>query len=382
MNSTIKKILSVILVAISLINLLFPILSNFHIYTDKFDPKAYEVKYNNSQYVIPQSKHPISDEELLSYAGYRYATGLNPILINSDHPPLGKYLIGWFTLLTGNNRVVSLFFGLGVILIVCFAIWLLTKSFLLVTLGLFMLSVDTVLLDQIIYSPVLDIIQVFFLMLYILFFIYWLKYKKMRIMILMGLSLGAFASVKIYFPAIILLGFSIFFLFIIKKPSKQIVTFFLTNILLSFIIYTVTYASFFLHGNSIRAFFGAQKWIFLFWKNNSINTGEYFGNIVPLVLFNKWHVWWGTKGYISFVHWSIFWPLFFILGVLSSIFLITKKKSKQDNHQAGLLLSLWVIIAVAYLMFIPVSPRYLMIIYCPMYITIAIFIKRFFPKYV
>lgn len=385
-----KKIIAAILALISIYNIGLPIINNFGLYTEKFNPKLYEKKYNNSQYVIPQSKQPISDEELLSYAGYKYATGLNPILINSDHPPFGKYIIGWFTLITGNNRIVSLFFGFSTLVITMYIIWLLTKSYLLVALGFFMVSVDTIFLDQILHSPVLDIIHVFFLLLYFLLCIKWLEKKSLPLLIAMGLTLGAFASTKLYFPAIVLLFFSSGFLILLKKPLKKVGFFFVINVGVAFLFYLASYTSLFLHGNSLRAFFGAQKWIFLFWRNNSINTGEYFGNILPLVLFNKWHVWWGTQKYISFEHWTIFWAVFFIFGIIAAgyfIFinrnmLLWQAKKIQVKDEPALLLSLWTVVAVAYLMFIPVSPRYLMIIYFPMYITITCAIKKILATYV
>ncbi len=389
-NELFKKIVLIILTCISAYNLLFPIFTHSQIFTQRFVPLVYEKKYNNSQYVIPQSKTPISDEELLSYAGFKYATGLNPILINSDHPPFGKYLIGWFTLLTGNNRVVSLFFGGGVIILLCSIIFFLTQSYLLTALGLFMLSVDSIFLDQLLYSPVLDIIHVFFLLLFFLFFLFWLKNKCNVLIISMGLTLGAFASTKLYFPALILLAYTTVFLLLIRKSIKLVITFFCTNLVIGFIFYMMTYTSFFLHGNSLRGFFGAQKWIFLFWKNNSINTGAYFGNMLPLILFNRWRVWWGTQKYIPFVHWTLFWPAFFSIGFIASVWFVyqyatsmrLKKNKLKQADQPELFLSLWIIIATIYLMFIPISPRYLMIIFFPMYITIALFAKRLFPKYV
>ena len=180
-----KKNLSLIAILIffivAAINIINPIRQNFGLFTERFNPKLYEKKYNNSQYVIPQSKNPISDEELLSYAGYRYATGTNPILINSDHPPLGKYIIGWFTLLTGNNRSVSAFFAFCNLILVFSIIYFLTKSTLLSSFGMLLLSFDSMFVDQIIHSPILDIIQVFFLILYFLFLILWLKKQKWRL---------------------------------------------------------------------------------------------------------------------------------------------------------------------------------------------------------
>lgn len=389
-----KLILTIVLFSIAAFNFILPISTNWNKFTEKFNPKVYEKKYNNSQYVIPQSKTPISDEELLSYAGYRYALGMNPVLINSDHPPLGKYIIGWTTLLFNNNRIVSLLFAIGNILLLSLIVYKLTKSLLLVALGALFLSLDTVFLDQIIYSPILDIIHIFFIMLYLFLLIKWSQKQKPLYIILLGITLGSIAAIKIYFSAIIgIIVTTIFFITVTKKIGKSLLK---SSIVFAFsiFVYSLTYFMFFLDGNSLRGFLGAQKWIFLFWKNNSVASADYYGNIVPFVLFNQWKVWWGDKQYISFEHWSLFWSITFILGILISSFfilLLTKEfilKKKLPTIVNPLftysltLFSFWSILYTIYLCFIPVSPRYLMMIFFPMYIVIILFIKVKLIKYV
>lgn len=378
-----KKILTVILFSVAAVNFIWPVFQNRSIFLEKFNVAVYEKKYNHSQYVIPQSKTPISDEELLSYAGYRYATGLNPILINSDHPPLGKYIIGWFTLLTGNNRVVSLFFALGSILVLVSIVCQLTRSSLLSTLAFFFASLDSVFLDQIIYSPVLDIIQLFFFLLYAFIFIAWIKTKKRLLILPLGLSLGALSATKLYFPAFIVAAVTFLFILIVEK--KLFTSLILSSIivLLSFITYTASYAQYFILGNSFRQFLGVQKWIFLFWKNNSIQVAKYYGSVIPLLLFNQWKVWWGNKQYIHFAHWTIFWPVFFILGLACIVYFLSKGISSRNNlGLSALFLSVWSIVFAIYLCFIPISPRYLMLLYFPLYILICLFIKSKYKKYV
>lgn len=378
MKTKISLLMTLILFIVAIINVVNPIKQNLGKFTEHFDPKLYEKKYNNSQYVIPQSKNPISDEELLSYAGYRYATGLNPILINSDHPPLGKYIIGWFTLLTGNNRIVSIFFALGNMTLIFLTIYFLTKSFLLSSLGIFLLSIDSMFIDQITHSPILDIIQVFFLLLYFLFLICWLKKEKLWKIIVMGLALGAMSSVKLYFPIFVVLATTIATLILLKKSVKKILFLILALTILIGSIYILSYLSFFLHGNSLRAFFGVQKWIFLFWKNNSVQSYKFIGDALTLMLFNQWKVWWGNKTYIQFELWNVLWPTFFITGFLSSVYTLTKYikvPKKNILQQSAILLSVWILFATGYLSMLPISPRYLMILYFPIYIIIPLMLK-------
>src|SRR3990167_3285667 len=59
-----------------------------------YDPVYWEKRYLESQWVNPMSKHPIGDHGLYTWAGWAYVHGENPILINGETPPLGKYFIG------------------------------------------------------------------------------------------------------------------------------------------------------------------------------------------------------------------------------------------------------------------------------------------------
>ncbi len=395
-----KKHITIILIFAALVTFIWhimPVISEFERYTEKYDAKKYEDSYNKSQYVIPQSKHYISDEMLLSHAGYAYVKGLNPILINSDHPPLGKYIIGWITVLSGNNRVSSLVFGFLVYLIVSVIIYRLTVSRNGVLLGILFLSTDTVFRDQLYYAPILDIIQVSFLLAYILFFLLYLQTSKKFNLLFMGLSAGAMAGIKLFFPVIVLLVVSAIYLGILnlfgktKKLTADAISISGVSVLAG-LTYMMSYLMLFIQGGTVRTFLGVQKWIFLFWKNNSIDTASVWGNIVPFILFNKWKVWWGTEPYISYEHWSFFWPVYFTvgLGIAITILLMTAKKIILEKHAISsklpdsfrIFLSMWVVIALMYLLFIPISPRYLMILYFPIYILIVFTLHKRFPNYV
>ncbi len=209
----------------------------------------------------------------------------------------------------------------------------------------------------------------------------------------MSIVLGVLSSVKIYFPAIILAFVTLLFFIIAQKNIKKVLFNFFILVAFAFLTYTASYLGYFLQGNSFRNFLGTQKWIFLFWKNNSIQVSKYYGSIIPLILFNQWKVWWGNKQYINFVHWSVFWPTFFILGIISTYsflhkeFLLLLKNKKIPNLNDSMrffcfFLSVWVILFTIYLCLIPISPRYLMMLYFPMYILILLFIKIKFNKYV
>jgi len=381
------RIIITIVTAVSLFfNVILPISKNWSRFTEKFNPKLYEKKYNQSQYVIPQSKTPISDEGIYAHAGYQYIKGINPILINSDHPPLGKYMIGLFTIITGNQRTIALFIGLSTLITMYLLTLFLTNSIALAILSILFLSLDTMFIDQIIYSPMLDSIQVLFLILFFFTFLIWEKKQKMRYLIISGIVFGFLSSVKMYFPALIILGVSSLYLLIRKKSIYRTVFVSVCILTTGFIIYLLSYSVFFIKGGTLISFFKSQKWIFLYWSQNAARPAISFGAIFPFILYNRWKIWWGDFGYIKYQNWSFFWPLFFITGVVSMFapFLIKKSKiEKQKLFQSSLIyLSLWILFCLLYLAFVPISPRYLMLIFYPLYIIVTLAIKFIFPKYV
>ena len=190
----------------------------------------------------------------------------------------------------------------------------------------------------------------------------------------MGITLGVIASTKLYFPALILLLVTTIHLLLSKQNLKTVLYTSAILLFLAFSIYTLSYLNYFAHGNSFRNFLGTQKWIFLFWKNNAVQVAKLYGAVIPFILFNQWKVWWGTRQYINFEHWSIFWPIIFILGIICSIYFLFNIK-KGSFRGISTFLSIWVVAFILYLCFIPISPRYLMMLYFPSYILIALFLK-------
>jgi hypothetical protein len=177
-------------------------------------------------------------------------------------------------------------------------------------------------------------------------------------------------------------------MFLTKKRFKKIIVYFLSIPFITFFIYVLSYLRYFLLGHSFREFLGVQKWIFLFWKNNSANNPLYHGNFLKLVLFNQWKVSWPHMRYIQYDHWSIFLAIFFLIGIGLSLYLIIEriidylKRRKLDKKiltDAATFLAIWIITFTSYIYFIPIAPRYLILLYLPIYIFIPLILKS---KYV
>jgi len=193
----------------------------------------------------------------------------------------------------------------------------------------------------------------------------------------MGLALGAMSSTKLYFPVFVVLAVTFITLMLLKKPLKKIFILLTSLAFITGFVYTLSYLSFFMHGNSLRTFLGTQKWIFLFWKNNSVQSSKFIGDALTLILFNQWKVWWGNKTYIQFELWNILWPIFFISGIFSSIYVLVNSFKMKHSllFQSSILIAVWIFLSTVYLSLLPISPRYLMILYLPIYIIIPLVLK-------
>src|SRR3989304_5124811 len=106
-----KKILSILIFFIVFNFIRSYPLFRFDLLSRKFDLKNYEKLYNGSQWVDPLSKKPVGDDIVYTFAGAKYITGENPIMINSEHPPLGKNLIGLSAIYLKNEYIFSLLSG-------------------------------------------------------------------------------------------------------------------------------------------------------------------------------------------------------------------------------------------------------------------------------
>ena len=83
-----------------------------------------ENRWQHSQYNLNQGfefKGNMWDEDLYVYVSQAYVRGVDPSTLNFEHPPLGKYLIGWGYLLT-RQIMVSQWTAVVVMLIVTYKI--------------------------------------------------------------------------------------------------------------------------------------------------------------------------------------------------------------------------------------------------------------------
>ncbi len=374
LNQSFRVVLVIALLFITLLRVVSPIGKNWSKFTEKFDPKLYEKKYNQSQWVIPNSKNVMSDEDLYSYSGFRYINGLNPILNSPEVPPLGKYLIGLSIVMFGNQRVISVITAVLSLFVLAQIVSFATKSPVAISLAIGVTSINSIFIDQIKFAPQLDIFYLLFLLLFFTFFLLFLKHKNKFFFIFSGISIGLFFSTKFFVMSFLIVNLTLLLFFLFKNTDKKkaIVHMFWLNMIAS-VVFLSTYIIYFSLGGNLRSFLGVQKWIFLFYLNSPIDSSKLYGSYLGLIFLNKWRYW--SEGYpiISYSYWSVVWPITAVLSVFSIFKLWVANKIKNDTF---LLVVCFLAIYNLFLFITPIYPRYLLLLFVPMNILIAIYFGK------
>lgn len=369
---------SLIITLISFAIPFFIIIKNKDKLFEKFDIRKYENKYYQSQWVLPNSKNLISDIDLYAYAGYRYIKGENPILINPEVPPLGKYIVGLSILFFNNFRVLNLVACFLSLVLIFLLSYQLTQSFFQSSLSLFLTSINSLFLDQIINAGQLEIFQLLFLLAFYFFFIKFLRKKRYIFLLISSFVLGCFISIKFFFYFYLLINLTIIIFFFIYQKSKKLkinwlIKIFIILNFISLLVYSLTYFQLFLKSRTLIKFLGAQKWIFNFYNQSKVEKNKIFGNYLALLFLNKWRYWTGNYPWITYENWSLIWPITFILGIFSFL-----KLSKQKQFFKNNLILLIFSFFIAYNLFLfitPIYPRYLLLLLVPLNIVIPLIIK-------
>lgn len=317
-------------------------------YLTKFDSIYWQNRYLKSQWVDPQSKEPIGDDGLYAYAGWAYIKGADPTTINAEMPPLGKYLIGLSIIIFQNQNFFSLL--TGILVLYCFykLNFLILKNNFWALLAVVLFSLEPLFYQQL-RAPYLDTLYLLFL----LFVFYFLLKEKF---FLLAISLGLMAATKNTVSTFILVS-STCGLYLFIRQRKNFAPF-LVSLPLSIMVLFLTYSRYFLLGHGFREFLGVQKWILNFYVVGAKGT---VGMVFAMLLLNKWSTWW--NGIIKISEWQITWPILLIAGIWSLVSSILKRKGDRLS-----LIVIWLVIYLIFLSFIPVWPRYFLLIIPFMYL--------------
>src|SRR5215469_13797854 len=233
-----------------------------HDYWQRYD--ALKQAYLDSQYANKHPKGFLPDETVYAYAGGAFVQGANPLLIIPDAPPLGKYFIG-LSILTFNNEhdVILVFTILSLVLLFILSRQIFS-SIPLSLIPVFLLSSELLFKNQMVYTPLFDIMQLaFILAIFIVFNIGFTAKRKDYVYFgIVCLLLGCFISIKFFASGITILVAWYIVLLSHKKNKKALMLTVFTPLIP--IALLLSYARVFAFGYSLRKLVGAQKWIFIY----------------------------------------------------------------------------------------------------------------------
>ncbi len=328
--------------------------------------KEYKDLYDHSQYI--QEKNPviIPDEFDYAYAGWEYTHGSDPLLINAEQPPLGKYIIGFLEIVLNSSRVSGILFNILSLVTLFFLSKLLLKNTNWSLLVVIFFQLEKIFMVQVQYAPLLDNIQLLFILSSFVFYLLGLRKKIFFIpaFIFLGLSIatkfwitGAIILLVWILHQIIFRG-KVFFQFLIFAPISLLVLF-------------LSYLALPFHGYPLLKFLSVQKYIFAYF-HQTIRFN--FFSFLDLVFLNRWHA--DAEQVIKpSVDFQISWPVIFTILLIFVVFHLRKKDfSKMLKEPIGVIV-IWVLVYILFLSFGSILARYLLPILPFLYILSLKFIK-------
>lgn len=343
-NFFIKKRYKVIFVILLLLFLFKPIQLVIEQKEEFFSPgfeqeyENYKNRYYSSQYFNKKNPKIITDQAFNSFLGGAFLKGLNPIMVTHDHPPLGYYIISLSIFLFDNRNTIII---LILLLILC-GIFFVSKEVLrnpvisLLPLGIFIN--EPLFLNKLRYTPLLETIQFPFILFAFYFFIRGVSDKKyLKWFILTSLFLGGVISTRFFVTGAVIFFCMVLYLIIEEKKISKKLIYFVFTLPLSLVVLIASYTRTIMDGYSIIQIFGIQKYILAYHKSKFILPFSFW----DLLLFNRWHTWWGGNLIIKDPQWIIFWPISVFVTFIHGIYFLIKKLKLNSAEK---FLFIWLIV--------------------------------------
>ena len=299
----------------------------------------------------------VSDSFLYSYVGYKYAHGANPSLLNPEHPPLAKYLIGCSIRFFGNEHMMGIGVAFLSLLLIGIISYQLSRSIMTASISLFAASLFPLFTDQIIHGPQLELYQLFFFLLVLHFLLMWIKKKKMIFCTCAGVFFGMLLSTKTVVPFFLLFGAWLTFSFWEQWKTLIVI------IGIGILIFIATYYQFFLLGGALRSFLGLQKYIVTYYGNAHIPLLEFAGNYLRLIYTGSWKFWDSSRTISHYSEWNLLWPLIFSWGMW-------QLRSRWNKNNGYRMLIIFIILYNLFVFITPIFPRYLLLLFVPLVILL------------
>lgn len=362
----IKLLLSILLLTLTCLNIANFIKQNSLLYTEKFNPDYYRNLWGQSQYVTTTPTQMLPDEIVYSYAAWEYMHGVNPAVFNADQPPLGKYFIGISEIWFGNPRFPGPVFNILCLVALFFLANLILKNYLWSAALVNLFSFEKIFMVQMKYAPLLDNIQLFFILVSFILFVKFLQNMRInKFLILSFLTLGLVAVTKFWITSFVI--YIIWLLYILIKKNRAVTVKFILFSPTILITMLLTYIPAFLQGTTLREFFGVQKYIYSF-HQTKLNFDPLA--VWDLLIFNRWHSFSGIR---HSVDWQITWPFITILSVAAIIIILRRKKLKGTIGMIGI----WVMTYFVLLSLSSILSRYLIPVLPALYILNFWLIKEY-----
>lgn len=384
-NATGKKINKFSLYSFFCVILFFiitirPILALYN-QSNVFFSRGYSSRYNSlkevysgSQYVKKVNPGIISDQALEAYAAGAFLKGVNPILIIHDQPPLGRYILSLSILLfdNANTIMVLLFFlsGLGIFLIARLTL----KNTLLSLVPFAVFINEPLFINKFYYTPLLEPIQLPFIIFALYFFIQGIiKKKYVKWFISTSIMLGFIISIRFFVLGAVLVSAMVLYFLLKKQLNKKFIVFLLT-LPFAIVILLASYTRTIQLGSSILHIIGIQKYIYYYHKAQLDLPFSFW----DLLMFNRWHTWWGTRAIASDPQWIIIWPISTILTFAHFLVGISKKILISEPEK---ILIIWIVMYSLFLSLGQTSTRYFPPLLPFLYIIAISFLVKIFLKF-
>lgn len=327
--------------------------------------------YYSSQYVNKINPGIMPDNTFEAFAGGAFIRGVNPILIVHEHPPLGRYIIGLSIILFDNPNTIIL----PLLLFSIFGIFLIARlslhNIILSIIPVAIFTNEPLFLSKFEYAPLIESVQLPFIIFSLYFFIKGIIEKNYsRYFILSSMMLGFVISIR-FFILGAALAFSMCLYFILRRKIDKKVIIFLLSLPLSLVVLIASYTKTIQEGYSIIQVFGIQKYIFFYHKSKLIS----FFSFWDLIMFNRWHTWWGDRRILNDYQWIVFWP---ISMILNGIYLILTMISKTRLNEPEKIIFLWIISYCALLSVGESTTRYFLPLVPFLYILAVSFLIKIF----
>lgn len=334
----------------------------------------YKNMYYNSQYVKKKNPGIMVDNALETFAAGIFLRGLNPILIVHDQPPLGRYILSLSLFLFDNPNTIMLLFLFSSL----FGIYLIsfetTKNILFSFIPGMFFANEPIFLSKFIYTPLLEPIQLPFIIFSLYCFIKALQAKNdMLWFFATSLLLGFVISTRFFaLGAILLFSLGIVFIFIKKNKSKA-VRFFIT-LPFSIVVLMFSYIVTMIQGYNPIQIIGVQKYMLVYHKSQLIMPFSFF----DLLFFNRWHTWWGERLIQQDYQWIILWPISYIFSISLLIAWVIKKFRLTI---ADTTILSWIFCYSFFLSLGNTSTRYFIPLVPFLYVASVSFVHKVYAKY-